>query len=129
MCVPLHVFSFMFPFTNLFNCSSLMFLNSFQNMYSGMRLPSLPVSILYRISYAVLPTCISKFAIISYHFLFKYSELILTISMSSPWESGPICISTSCTTQFLLLLHTFLKCPILPHVANIFPHAGHCLGV
>ena len=84
MCVPLYVFSFMFPFTDLFNCSLLMFLNSFQIMYSGMRLPLLPVSILYEISNAVSPTCISKFAIISDHFLFKYNELILIISMSSP---------------------------------------------
>ena len=76
MCTPLDVFSFMFPFTNLFNCSFLMFLNSFPNMYSGMRLPSLLVLILYGISNAVSPTCISKFAIISDHFLFKYNELI-----------------------------------------------------
>ena len=71
-------FHFMFPFTDLFNCSLLMLLNSFQNMYSGMRLPSLPVSILYGISKAVSPHCISKCAIISDHFLFKYNESMLS---------------------------------------------------
>ena len=94
-----------------------------------MRLPSLPVLILYRIFNAILPSCVSKCAIISDHFLFKYNELTLMISMSSPWESGTISISTSCTVQFLLLLHTFLKCPILLHAVHTFPYAGHCLGV
>ena len=37
-------------------------------------------------------------------------------------------ISTSWTAQFLLLLHTFLKCPVLLHAAHVFPYAGHCLG-
>ena len=54
-----------------------------------MRLPSLSVLILYGISNAVSPACISQFDVISDHFLFKYNDLILTISMSSPWESGP----------------------------------------
>ena len=99
------------------------------NMYSGMKLPSLPVSIVFGISNAVSPTCISKSAIISDHFLFKYNELILIVSMSSPWDSGPISISTSCTMQFLLLMHAFLKCPVLLHAVHVFPYAGHCLGV
>ena len=76
--------------------------------------------------------CLSAFlrvTLLVTHFLFKYNELILTVSMSSPWESGPISISTSCTVQFILILHTFLNSPILLHVAHIFPYAGHCLGV
>ena len=38
-------------------------------------------------------------------------------------------ISTSWTAWFLLLLQTFLKCPVLLHAAHIFPYAGHCLGL
>ena len=109
--------------------SSFMFLNSFQNMYSGMGLPSLPVSILYRISNAVLPACISKCAVISDCFLLKHNELTLTWFLCLLLGSlAPSLISTSCTMQLLLLLHTFLKFPILPHAAHIFPYAGHSLG-
>ena len=60
--------------------------------------------------------------------LFKYTELILTVSISSSWGSCTISISTSCTTWSLLLLHTFLKWPIFPHLPHVFPYAGHCLG-
>ena len=118
----------MFPFTDLFNCSLLMFANSFWNMYSSIRFPSLPMSLLYGISNTVLPTCISNFVLMSDLVLFIYNELILTTSVSSPCDSSSISISTSCTMQFLLLLHTFLKCPILLHAAHVFPYARHCLG-
>ena len=73
MCVPLYVFNLMFPFTDLFKCSLLMFANNFQNVYSSIRFPSLTVLILYRISNTVFPTCISNFAIMSDLFLFIYN--------------------------------------------------------
>ena len=56
LCVPLYVLHFMLPFMGLFSCSSVIFLNSFLNIYIGIMLPSLPVSILNGISTVVLPT-------------------------------------------------------------------------
>ena len=128
MCVPLYVFNLMFPFTNHFSSSLPMFANNFQNMYSSIMFPSLPVSILYETSNDVYPACICNFAIMLDHFLFTYTALILTISVSSSWDSASMSISTSWTAWLLLLLHTFLKCPVLPHATHIFPYTGHCLG-
>ena len=42
--------------------------------------------------------------------------------------SGVISNSFLFTAPLLLLWHTFLKCPILPHPAHVFLYAGHCLG-
>ena len=128
ICVLLYILSLILPFLDLFSCSSFIFLKSFLNVYSGIMFPSLPVSILYGISTVVSPTFVSKCAVISDRFLFKYTELILTVSISSSWGSCTISISTSCTTQSLLLLHTFLKWPVFPCPMHVFPYAGHCLG-
>ena len=91
--------------------------------------PLLPVSILYGTSNNVFPTCICNFAVMLDCFLFTYTELRLTISVSPSCVSyGSLSISTSWTVWFLLLLHTLLKCPVSLHAVHIFPNAGHCLG-
>ena len=74
------------------------------------------------------PPAFAIFAIMLDHFLFTYTELILTISVSSSCDSASMSISTSWTAWLLLLLHTFLKCPVLLHAAHIFLYTGHCLG-
>ena len=75
-----------------------------------------------------LPACVSKHAVITDQFLFKCTKSILTVSISSSWESCTILTSTSCTMQSLLLLQTFLKWPIFPHPSYVFPYARHCWG-
>ena len=107
----------MLPSMDLFSYSSVIFLNSFLNIYNGMMLPPLSMSIFYRISTVILPTCISKCVVISDRFLFKYTEFILTDSISSSWGSCTTSIPTSYTAWSFLLLHTFLKWPIFPHLA------------
>ena len=118
----------MFPFTDHFSWSLPMFANNFRNMYSSIMFPSLPVSILYETSNNIFPACVCNLAIMLDHFLFTYTELILTISVSSSCDSASMSISTSWTTWLLLLLHTFLKCPVLLHAAHVFPYTGQCLG-
>ena len=95
ICVPLYVFNFMLLFMEPFSCSYGIFLNSFLNIYWHYVCPLLPVSILYGISVAVSPTCIFRCAVINDQFLFRYIEIILTISMSSSWGSGVTSPSTS----------------------------------
>ena len=102
-------------------------------MYSGMILPLLPVSILYGISTVFLPTCISKCAVINDLFLFKYIELILTVSISSSWESCATLTCNLCTVQSLLLLHTFCSGPsfCIWHTSShmlgtVRAHVSHC---
>ena len=118
----------MFPFTDLFSWSLPMFTNNFQNMYSSIMFSLLPVSILYGTSNNTFPTCTCNFTVMLECFLFTYTALILTISVSPSCDSGSMSISTSWTAQFLLLQHTFLKCPVLLHAVHIFPYAGHCLA-
>ena len=128
MCVLLYIFNFMLLFIEPFSCSSGISLNSFLNIYNGIMLPSLWVSILYGISVTVLPTCIFRCAVINDWFLLRYIEFILTVSISSSWGSGITSTSTSWTVQFLLLMQTFLKWPIFLQLVHDFPYAGHCLG-
>ena len=61
---------------------------------------SLPVSILYGTSNDTFPTCICNFAVMLDHFLFMYTELICTISVSPSCDSGSMSISTSWTAWF-----------------------------
>ena len=49
ICIPLYVFSFMLFFMDLLSCSTDLLPYNFLNIYSGIELPSLPVSILYGI--------------------------------------------------------------------------------
>ena len=102
--------------------------NNFLNIYQGIMLPSLPVSILYDIITLLSPACISNLVVSIDQFLFMHSELILTISISSSLYSWDTTSSMSLTTLFLLLQQTSLKCPTLPHSAHILPYAGQCLG-
>ena len=102
--------------------------NNFLNMYQGIMLPSLPVSILYRTAILLLPVCVSNLAVSINQFLFMYTELILTVSISSCLYSTYTSYSISLTTLLLLLWQTFLKCPTLLPSAHILLYAGHCLG-
>ena len=119
----------MLPFMDPFSCSSDIFLNSFLNIYSGIMLPSLPISILYGISTVVLPTCISRCAVISNRFLFRYTELILTVSIPSSWGSWH-------TSPFPTHALHGLSYSCIPSWSGLFSHiwckffhrAGHCLG-
>ena len=128
ICAPLYVLSFTLLFMEHFSCSSSIPLNNFLNIYSGIKLPSLLVSILYGTSFVVSPTCISRCAVIGKWFLLTYNEFIFTVSISCFCSSGTVSTSTSWTAWSLLLLHTFLKWPIFLHPAHIFPYAGNCLG-
>ena len=96
------------------------------NIYSGIKLPSLPVSILYGICTVFSVTCISRSAVISDCLLFKYTEFILNYSiLPSSWDTST---SNSWTVQSFLLQHTFLKWPNLLQLAHVFPYAGHSLS-
>ena len=61
-------------------------------------------------------------------FLLKYTELILTISKSSPVFSWMISSCSSLTALDFLPLHTLWKWPTLLHSVHILPYAGHYLG-
>ena len=63
------------------------------------------------------------------NFLFKCTKLILTVSISPALYSCISSISSLFTALSLLLWHTFLKCPVLPHHVHVLPYDGHCLGV
>ena len=123
--VLLYVQSLIWLFVDFLSCSSIVFLNN----YSGMMLPSLPVSILYGIFTMSSPACISKYAVINDQFLFKWIELILTVSIWPSCISCSTLTSSSCTTWSLLLLHTFLKWSVFPHLVHILPYAGHHHGM
>ena len=69
-----------------------------------------------------------KFAVNMEWFLLKYTEVILTISTSSPVFSCMISYPSSLTALDFLLLHTLWKWPTLLHSIHILPYAGHCLG-
>ena len=114
ICVLLYIFNFMLHFMEPFSCSSSIFLNGFLNIYNGIMLPSLPVSILYGISVAVLPTCIFRCAVINDRFLLRYIGFILTVSTSSSWVlASP-----------LLLLHELhdFSCSCIPSWSDPFSH-------
>ena len=102
--------------------------NNFLKMYQDIMLPSLPVSILYRIVISLLPAHVSSLLVSIDWFLFIYTELILIISISLSLYSWDIYWSTTLTTLLLLLQQTFLKCPTFPYSAHILPYAGHCLS-
>ena len=102
--------------------------NNFLNMYHGIMLPSLPVSILNGIVILLLPVHISNLVVSINWLLFLYTELILTISISSLLYSWDISCSITLTTLLLLLQQTFLKCPTLLHSVHILPYAGQCLS-
>ena len=102
--------------------------NNFLNMYQGIMLPSLPVSILYDIAMLLSPVYISNLAVSINQFLFMHTELVLNSSISSSLYSWSTSCSISLTTLLLLLRQTFLKCPILPHSIHILPYAGHSLS-
>ena len=63
---------------DLLNSSTDWCPHNFLNTYSGITLPSLPVSILYGIFTVFLLTCISRSAVINNCLFFKYTEFILT---------------------------------------------------
>ena len=97
-------------------------------MYQGIMLLSLPASILYGIITLLSHVCVSNLAVSIDQFLFMYTGLILTISISSSLYSWDTSCSISLTTLLLLLWQTFLKHPTLPHSVHVLPYAGHCLG-
>ena len=99
ICVQLYVLSFMLLFMEHFSHSSSIPLNNLLNIYSGIKLPSLPVSILYGTSIVVLPTCVSRCTVISKSFLLRYNEFILTVSIFSSCGSDAISTSTSWTAH------------------------------
>ena len=84
------------------------------------------ISILYGIEMLFLPT--NEFAVSMEQFLLKYTELILTISKSSPEFSCMISCPSLLNAQVFLLLHTLWKWPTLLHSVHILPYAGHHLG-
>ena len=108
-------------FYGFFSCSSFVSLNNFLNIYNGMILPSLPVPILYDVSITFSPVCISKFAVINDWFLLKWTESILTVSISPYWAFFTSSTSSSCTMWSFLLQHTFLKWPHLPTSGTQLP--------
>ena len=100
----------------------------FLNIYHGIMLLSLPVSISYSIIVLLLPMHVSNLVVSIDQFLFMHTELILTISIPTSLYSWDTSCYISLTTMLLLLQQTFQKCPSLPHSAHILPYAGHCLG-
>ena len=104
-------------FNSLFGFSFCNILNSLLNMYHGIMLSSLPVSIWYGIIILLLPAHISNSAVNSEWFLFRCTESALTVSILLLLYSWHVSTSILFTTLLLLLKHTFLKCPILPHPA------------
>ena len=116
------------PFNGLFELSFCNVFKSLLNMYHSIMLLSLPISILYGIVTLLLPACISNSAVNSDQFLLICTESILIVSILPLLYSSDVSSSISFTTLLLLLLHTFLKCCILPHPAHIFPYTGHCLS-
>ena len=88
--------------------------------------PSLPISILYRITMVLPPDYVSSFAVNNDQFLFKCTKLILNVSILPSLYSYISSISSSYTA--LLLQYTFLKCLVLPHPADILLYTRHCLG-
>ena len=115
----------LYGFLQLFFCN---FFNRFLNMNNGMILYSLPVSILHGITMVFLPDCISSFANNKDQFLFKWTELILTVSIL---PSLPFCApltSSSFTALSLLLWHTFLKWPVLLQPVHVLSYVRHCLS-
>ena len=97
-------------------------------MNNGMMLPLLPVSILYGITMVLPPDHVPSSTINNDQFLFKCTELILTVSISPLLHSCDSSFSSSLTALPLLLWHTFLKCPVLPQPTHILSYARHCLG-
>ena len=106
-------------------------------------LPSHPVSILYDIVILLLPACVSNLAVSIDQFLFMYTELILTISISSSLYSwrhlflhlvdhpAPSTVVDLPEVFHLATLCTHLAiCWALPWLAD-FPHSNlhgcHCM--
>ena len=128
MNVLLYVFNFMCLLMVFLSVASVTFGNNFLNMYQGIMLPSLPVSILHGTVSLLSPACISNDAISIDWFLFICRELILAVSLLPFLYSWDVSCSISFITLLLLLWQTFLKCPTLPHTAHILPYTGHCLS-
>ena len=110
MIVLLYILNFICPFIVFLSSSSVTFLNSFLNVYHSIILPLLPVSILYGITILLIITDFCSNEPNQYS-LFSILPLL-------SWE---ISTSISFTTLFLLLWHTFLKCPVLPQ-PHMFSH-------
>ena len=103
--------------------------NNFLNMYHGIMLPSLPMSILYGTVILLSPAHISNLAVSIDRFLFIYTEIIILIVSISPLlYSWDISCSISFTTLIVLLWQTFLKCPTLLYPTHVLPYAGHYLS-
>ena len=111
---------------DLLSCSTDLLPHNLLNIYSNIKLPSLLVSILCGIFIMFLLTCISSCVVISDHLVCKYTEFILTSSISP--SSRDTSTSTLWTTESFLLWHTFLKWPNFPQLVHVFPYARHCLS-
>ena len=96
-------------------------------MNNGIILPSQPVSISYSITIVFLPACVSSFIAINNWFLLRLTQSILTVSPSPSLTSCTSSTSSLCMAQSLLLWHTFLKWPALPHPMHVLPYTRHCL--
>ena len=81
-------------------------------------LPLLSVSNLYGIHMLILPINVFKFTVSMEQFLLKYTELILTISKSSPMFSWMASCSILLTALLFLLLHTLQRWPTLLHLCT-----------
>ena len=99
------------------------------HMNNGIIFPLLLVSILCGFTMELPPDCISSLAINNDQFLFKCTELILTVSILSSLHSCDSSIASPFTALSLLLQHTFLKCPVLPQPMHVLLYARHCLSM
>ena len=87
-----------------------------------------PCIYLYGTIILLLSAFVSNSAVNSDWFLFICTASILTVSILPSLYSWDVSTSISFTAPLLLLWHTFLKCPVLPHATHIFLYAGYCLG-
>ena len=117
----LYVFNFMCFLMVFMSLASVILGNNFLNTYQDIMLPLLPVSILYgTVSFCYhLYTCLILQLTLT-DFMFICTESIPTVSISPLLYSWDISCSISFITLHLLLQQTFLKCPILPHLAMCY---------
>ena len=115
-------------FMDFLSCSTITFLNNFLICRVALCCPHyLCQFCMVFLHYFCLHMFLHTLLLLT-NFLFKCTELILTVSVSSSWEFCAISTSALCTMWYLLLLHTFLKWPIFLHPVHVFPYAGHCHG-
>ena len=111
----LYVFNFTCLLMVFLNLASVMFGKSLLDIYHVIMLFPLPVSVLYGTIILLLPTHVSNSTVNYDQFLFICTESMLTVSILPSLYSWDVSNSISFIALLLLLQHTFLKCPILPH--------------